>query len=230
MKLLKGLMGNKSLSSGLGAQLLGGLMGGGGGSQQSSQSNPMASILSGVLGGGGNQASGSNNLMSGLLGSLMGGDSGGAAPSAAQQPQTGSLASAGAGMVSGMAGQAAAPQADANEQAILMIRAMVNAAKSDGRIDQAEQENIVSKLGDDVSQAEIDFLRKEFAAPIDVAGFARSIPRGMEQQIYAMSLTSIELDTQNEANYLGQLAQGLDIDSNLCNQIHDHLGAPKIFG
>ena len=107
---------------------------------------------------------------------------------------------------------------------------MVNAAKSDGRIDEAEQKNILEKVGTDVSQAEIDFLQKEFSAPLDVAGFARSIPKGLEQQIYAVSLTSIELDTQNEAQYLGQLAQGLNLDPQLCNQIHEHLDAPKIFG
>jgi uncharacterized membrane protein YebE (DUF533 family) len=154
------------------------------------------------MGGGGGGGLG------GLLGSVMGG---GSEPAAQQQ---------------------APPEqvAQANDQAVLMIRAMVNAAKSDGRIDQTEQENIISKLGADVSQSEADFLRQEFAAPLDVAGFARSIPNGLEQQVYALSLTSIELDTQNEAQYLGQLAQGLNIDPAVCNQIHDHLGAPKIFG
>ena len=134
----------------------------------------------------------------------------------------------------GDAQEAPAPQQaelqQANDQAVLMIRAMVNAAKSDGRVDEAEQQNIISKLGSDVSEAEINFLKQEFAAPLDVAGFARSVPSGLEQQIYALSLTSIDLDTQNEAQYLGQLAQGLNIDANVCNQIHDQVGAPKIFG
>ncbi len=110
-----------------------------------------------------------------------------------------------------------------------MIRAMVNAAKSDGRVDQTEQENIISKLGSDISEAEVQFLREEFAAPLDVAGFARQVPQGMEQQVYFLSLTSIELDTQNEAEYLGQLAQAMNLDPSICNQIHDQVGAPKIF-
>jgi len=219
IKLLGSLMGNKSLSSGLGSQLLGGLLGGG---QQEKQSSGLAGILGGVLGGGGQQQSAGGGI-SGLLGSVMGGGGGGG---------LGGLL----GSVMGGGSPAAAPQAppeqqaQANDQAVLMIRAMVNAAKSDGRIDQSEQENIISKLGDDVSQAEADFLRQEFAAPLDVAGFARSVPNGLEQQIYALSLTSIELDTQNEAQYLGQLAQGLKLDPAVCNQIHDHLNAPKIFG
>ena len=153
--------------------------------------------------------------------------------------QSGGAASGIAGLVGGMlggGGQEAAPEPApaelqaANDQAVLMIRAMVNAAKSDGRVDETEQQNIISKLGSDVSEAEINFLKQEFAAPLDAAGFARSVPSGLEQQIYALSLTSIDLDTQNEAQYLGQLAQGLNIDANTCNQIHDQLGAPKIFG
>ena len=220
-------MGNKSLSSGLGSQLLSGLLGGG--QQRQSSSSGLAGILGGMLGGGQQRSSGGGDMLSGLLGSMLGGGN------------SGGGASGLAGLVGGMLGgggqeQQAAPapapqqvQA-ANDQAVLMIRAMVNAAKSDGRIDQTEQENIVSKLGEEVSQAEIDFLKQEFAAPLDVAGFARSVPNGLEQQIYALSLTSIELDTQKEAEYLGKLAQNMNMDLAVCNQIHDHLNAPKIFG
>ena len=172
-------------------------MGGGGGQQQSAGSGLLGSVLGSVMGGGG-AASGLAGLVGGMLG---GGDD----AQAAAAPQQAELQ-------------------QANDQAVLMIRAMVNAAKSDGRVDQTEQENIISKLGSDVSEAEINFLKQEFAAPLDVAGFARSVPNGLEQQIYALSLTSIDLDTQNEAQYLGQLAQGLNIDANLCNQIHDQVG------
>lgn len=224
MKLLGSLMGNKSLASGLGSQLLGSLLGGG---QQQQQSSGLAGILGGMMGGGGQQQSAGSGLLGSVLGSVMGGG------------QSGGAASGIAGLVGGMlggGGQEAAPEPApaelqaANDQAVLMIRAMVNAAKSDGRVDETEQQNIISKLGSDVSEAEINFLKQEFAAPLDAAGFARSVPSGLEQQIYALSLTSIDLDTQNEAQYLGQLAQGLNIDANTCNQIHDQLGAPKIFG
>ena len=105
---------------------------------------------------------------------------------------------------------AQATEVDESEQATLLIRAMINAAKSDGRIDSTEQENIIEKLGD-ISEAEADFIRAEFAAPLDADGFAKSVPNGMEQQIYALSLTSIELDSQAEARYLHQLAEGLNI-------------------
>jgi uncharacterized membrane protein YebE (DUF533 family) len=223
VKLLGSLMNNKSLSSGLGSQLLGGLLGGN--PQQQSSSSGLAGLLGGVLGGSGNKSGGSQlgglldllgggqgagGGIGGMLGSVLGGDKPAAQQATATQQQH--------------------SHSDANDQAIMMIRAMVNAAKSDGRIDQKEQENIISKLGADVSEAEVEFLKEEFAAPLDVERFARSVPNGLEQQVYGISLTSIELDTQNEAQYLGNLAKGLNLDPKICNQIHEHLGAPKIFG
>jgi uncharacterized membrane protein YebE (DUF533 family) len=138
-----------------------------------------------------------------------------------------------------MAGGAAAPgwsaglqpaqRAEANDQAEILVRAMVNAAKSDGRIDEQEQQKILGQIGTQVSPAETEFLKREFAAPLDVAAFAQSVPQGMEQQVYALSLTAIDLDSQNEADYLGQLARALRIDPATCNQIHDKVGAPRIF-
>ena len=226
VKLLGSLMGNKSLASGLGGKLLGSLLGGG--QQQAPQQSAgggLAGLLGGVLGGGGGASQG-GGAMSGLLGMLGGG---GGAGGGALSGLLGSVMGGGSDAPAAAPAPAPAQQAAANDQAVLMIRAMVNAAKSDGRIDQTEQENIISKLGSDVSEAEVNFLKQEFAAPLDVESFARSVPKGLEQQIYAMSLTSIELDSQNEAQYLGQLAQGLGISPQICNQIHEQMGAPKIF-
>ena len=117
---------------------------------------------------------------------------------------------------------------EAEDHAALMIRAMINAAKSDGSIDQSEQEKVIAKLGD-VTQDEIDFVKREFAAPLDVQAFARSIPKGMGEQIYAVSLMAINLDQNSEAQYLADLAQGLGVSPQLANQIHDKFGVPKIF-
>lgn len=228
IRLLSGLLGNKSLSSGLGGKLLGGLLGGGGGS---TGGGGIGSVIGSVLGGGGGQSAGGGGI-GGMLGGLLGG--GGGAPAQQQQAAGGGGIGDLLGMVMGGGGKAPeVPQehrAAANDQATVLIRAMVNAAKSDGRIDQTEQDNIVSKLGDDVSDAEVSFLREEFAAPLDVAGFARQVPNGLEQQVYFLSLTSIELDTQKEAQYLGQLAQAMNLDPEICNQIHDQVQAPRIFG
>jgi uncharacterized membrane protein YebE (DUF533 family) len=111
---------------------------------------------------------------------------------------------------------------------VLVTRAMINAAKADGHVDEQEQENILQRVGD-VDQEEAEFLRREIAAPLDVQAFIRSVPRGMEQEVYTISLMGIQLDEQSEARYLIDLAQGLGLSADTCNNIHRELGAPEIF-
>ncbi len=113
-----------------------------------------------------------------------------------------------------------------DERALVLVRAMVNAAKSDGQIDQSEQQSILERLGD-TSREAIEFLRQEFAKPLDVREFAWSVPIGMEQQVYTLSLIAIDLDTSREASYLLELAHGLRIPDEVREQIHQRLGAPQ---
>lgn len=114
-----------------------------------------------------------------------------------------------------------------NEKAKLLVIAMVNAAKSDGQIDQQEQDAIVKELGD-LSQEEVQFLRSEFARPLDVKEFVWSVPVGMEQQVYAVSLIAIDLDRQAEADYLKQLGHGFRMTQVDCNRIHREFNAPEL--
>jgi Protein of unknown function (DUF533) len=115
-----------------------------------------------------------------------------------------------------------------NEQAKVLIRAMIAATKSDGQVSDEEQNAIVKQCGQ-LSDADVAFLREEFARPIDVKELAWSIPLGMEEQAYAISLMAIELDEQSEAEYLGELAHGLRLQPSRCNEIHRKHGAPEIF-
>lgn len=115
-----------------------------------------------------------------------------------------------------------------DDQALVLVRAMVNAAKSDGQISQAEQQSILEQVGD-TSRETIQFLREEFAKPLDVREFAWSVPIGMEQQVYTMSLIAIDLDTSREAKYLQELAHGLRIPGDVQEQIHQRLGAPSVY-
>ena len=62
IRLLSGLLGNGSLSSGLGGKLLGGMLGGGGGG------GGLGGMLGGLLGGGGQQAGGGG--LGGMIGSV----------------------------------------------------------------------------------------------------------------------------------------------------------------
>jgi uncharacterized membrane protein YebE (DUF533 family) len=117
---------------------------------------------------------------------------------------------------------------ETSNQATLLIKAMTNAAKADGEVDREEQQRIVSRLGE-VSQDEIDFVRRELSQPLDLEEFVNSIPTGMEQQVYAMSLMAIDIDTQAEAQYLHKLAQATQITPQVSNLIHQQLGAQPIY-
>ncbi len=236
----------KSTSGGSMGDLLGGLLGGAAGG--ASQGGGIGDILGSLLGGGAQQQqqrAPQGGGMGDLLGNLLGGG--------AQQQTQGRSSMGGSGGLGGLLGGALAKyaqvqnaeapnpshdhcdhlpigvnQREAADQATLIIRAMINAAKSDGHIDRDEQEKVIAKLGD-ISQAEADFVRAEFNAPLDVNAFVRSIPRGMEQQIYAVSLMAIDLDTNKEAHYLAELGKGLGIQPAMANAIHEQLGAPKLY-
>jgi uncharacterized membrane protein YebE (DUF533 family) len=116
----------------------------------------------------------------------------------------------------------------ASDQATLLIRAMINAAKADGQVDSEEQKRILGRLGE-VTQDEMRFVRDELTQPLDLEGFARTIPQGMEQQVYAISLMAIDLDTQAEAQYLRDLAQFSGISPQVSNQIHQQFGVQPIY-
>jgi uncharacterized membrane protein YebE (DUF533 family) len=115
-----------------------------------------------------------------------------------------------------------------NDQAVLFIRAMINAAKVDGEITDDEQQHILSQVGD-TSPETIQFLRAEFARPIDVSEFVASIPLGLESPIYGISIMAIKLDTNEEADYLRKLAQGLRISPDDCNQMHQQQQLPLLY-
>lgn len=212
--LLGSLAGGGQSGGGLG-DLLGSLAGGR--QQQAPQGGNVGDLLGSILGGGQSGGLGGAGGLGGLLGGAL-------TKYAQQQNETASNPSYDD---TNHLPRGVNPQ-EAQDQATLIIRAMINASKSDGSIDDAEQDKIIGKLGD-VTQAEADFVRNEFRQPLDVDAFVRSVPRGMEQQIYAVSLMAIDLDNNKEARYLDSLAKGLGIQPQLANQIHEQLGAPVIY-
>lgn len=211
VKLLGSLMG----SNATGGNVLGSLLGAAGGGSRGGGGAGGLGALAGLLGGGSGGGGGAGGL--GALAGLLGGG-GGAGGGGGLGSMLGALAG----------GQQPEPQPSAQDEATLLVRAMVNAAKADGQVDKSEVQNIVGRLGD-VDRAEAEFLQQELEAPLDVQGFIRSVPRDKAQQVYAFSLMGMRLDTQQEAQYLGAVAQGLNLDPNVCNQIHAKLGAPEIF-
>ena len=223
--LLGGALGNAGGGGGLGG-LLGGQQGGQQGQQQG---GGLAGGLGGLLSGqqGGQQAGGAaSGGLGGLLESLGGAQGGVQAGAEAQQPQQGGFGDL---FNNALAGQEPQPDPAAEQQAEIMLRAMLMAARADGQIDAAEQEKITGNLGD-IDESEANFIREEMANPTSLEAFIPTVPQGMEQQVYLMSLLAIDLDTQEEAQYLDKLAKALNIDQATSNAIHAKLGAPALYG
>jgi len=117
---------------------------------------------------------------------------------------------------------------DEQEQMVFLIRAMIYAGKADGRIDAKEQQAILERIGN-TDESTVQFLRHEFASTTSVRDFAWTVPLGMEAAVYAASLSTIDVDTKEEIEYLRELAHGLRLQPKLCNQIHQQYGVKPIF-
>jgi len=243
-----GMMNKGGSGGGLGG--LGGLLGNalGGGASGSQQQQTGAGGLGGSLGSNAGSAGGLGGLAGGL-GSLLGGQGGAGASgglggllesiaggsssasaggSVEQAPIGGSLGDL---LNSALQGnKIPEPEPAQEDQARLLIQAMVNAAKCDGQIDQQEQQKIVEHLGEEVSDEERQFVISEMQSPLDVEGFIRSIPRGAEMQVYMMSLLGINLDSREEAQYLDTLRKGINMSEEQCNAVHEKLGVPTLYG
>lgn len=115
-----------------------------------------------------------------------------------------------------------------NEDAQMLIQLMVNAAKADGEIDEAETKNILEGL-EDVSDAEKDFLKAEMAKPMaSAADVAKGIDKSIAPDAYVISLMAIKLDTDAEASYMKSLADELGISEDDRNAVHDQLEIARL--
>lgn len=207
-------------------QVMQGLTGGAGGA-----GGGLGDMLGKLAGGGGAAGGG----LGGMLGQLTGGGSGGAAAAgglAGLGGLLGGLAGARGGSGDGLAALLGqdnpAVEPDEEEVARLMLRAMTEAARADGEIDAKEQEHLMQAIR--ASEPEnVALVQDMLKAPVDPAGLAADTPKGLETQVYTMALNAINPDNQAEAQYLHKLAEGLGIAPATANDIHDGLGAPRLY-
>lgn len=120
-----------------------------------------------------------------------------------------------------------APTPEQNAVAGLMLRAMLQAAKSDGKIDDAEKQRLLSQIGD-LDDEDRQFIRDQMAAPVDAQALARDVPKGLETQVYMMSLLAIDFDHEEEARYLRELAQALGLQQDAVNDVHEQVGVQNL--
>ncbi|NNE86807.1 MAG: tellurite resistance TerB family protein [Silicimonas sp.] len=144
----------------------------------------------------------------GLMSALGGGMAGGA-------EQTSS-------MIDAMTGTSMATDA-MEENAKLMIRAMIQAAKADGEIDADERAKIMEHL-DGAGAEERAFIEAELAAPVDAMGLAQDTSQQMAAQVYASALMTVKVDSLKEADYLNTLANALNLSEETRARVHGAMG------
>lgn len=116
--------------------------------------------------------------------------------------------------------------AQADPDAVLLIRAMIAAANADGMIDQEERNRILEKLEIvDLSDQEHAFVVRELLSPAGMESIVSKVTtREMASQVYTVSLLAIEMDTEAERTYMNTLAQQLRLDETDIADIHRKLG------
>ena len=110
--------------------------------------------------------------------------------------------------------------------AVLIVKAMVNAAKADGRVDEKEIQRIVGNAKKDgiATEAE-ELLDSELRKPMDTDGIVRAVSNPqVAAQVYAASLMAVDLDTADEQDYLAELARKLRLDDSVVRKLHSAVG------
>lgn len=205
----------------------------------SASSGDLGGLLGGLLKGTSTGNASAGGGLGGLLGGL-GGMLGGATGTRPAQGRSGGMnyaALASLGMAAFQAyqawqrQQATAPQqafqtvdqldgpaAEAHSHAVL--RALIAAAKADGRIDDKEKELISSELGRHTDDPQLQqWLDAEVAKPLDAADFAEfASDPAMAAEVYLASVMLVDDQQDAERNYLDDLAGQLHIDPQL--QLH----------
>jgi uncharacterized membrane protein YebE (DUF533 family) len=113
------------------------------------------------------------------------------------------------------------PVSQTEDDALLYLRAMVAAAAADGQIDAAER----ARIAQGMRQAGIDeeatrWLESELADPADVEELAAGVATPEKAaQVYTAARLAIDPDSIQERTFLTNLAQALDLDQRLRDQI-----------
>jgi uncharacterized membrane protein YebE (DUF533 family) len=120
--------------------------------------------------------------------------------------------------------------ANSADFAVILVRAMIAAARADGHIDDAEREAILGKvrlagLGAD-AQA---FLENELANPVDLDSIiGAAVSEGQKVELYTASRIAIEPDSRAERGYLDLLAGRLGLADALIDHIEATVASAKV--
>ncbi|MCY1345266.1 hypothetical protein D9M69_313210 [compost metagenome] len=202
----------------------------------------LGGLLGGLMGGGGGANAGLGGLLGGILGGGAGGSPMGGGSMGGSRGSSGGMnyaALASLGMMAFKAyqawqqqQQAAAPQqalrtvdqlsgAEADDHSLAILRALIAAAKADGRIDEQEKQAIYAEIGRHTDDPQLqEWLDQEVQRPLDAAEVAQSAQDpGMAAEMYLASVMLVDDQQQAERAYLDELAYQLKLDPDLQNHL-----------
>ena len=119
--------------------------------------------------------------------------------------------------------------ANSNEFVLVLIRAMIAAAKADGHIDETERKLIMDKIAAaDVTGEAATFINGELTAPTDLdAIIAAAVTEEQKVELYTASRLTIEPDSRAERGYLDLLAGRLGLADDLVDHIEATVAQSK---
>jgi uncharacterized membrane protein YebE (DUF533 family) len=112
------------------------------------------------------------------------------------------------------------------QTATLVLKGMINAAKSDGQMGNKEIQKIIGRIKKDNDDNNLQqLLLDEMQKPLDLDGLVNAIPNeAVAAQVYAASLFAIEVDTPAEREYLAQFVQRTGLDAGVAQQLQNAVG------
>lgn len=118
--------------------------------------------------------------------------------------------------------QEIAPQ----DLALRMIRVMIGAANADGELDESEEAAILERLrGADLNEEEKLFLLDEMHNPRSIGELCQGITDpGTAKTMYLLAAGTIEIDTDQERQWLDELGRQLGLSQAVCRFIEEQAG------
>ena len=122
-----------------------------------------------------------------------------------------------------------APQGE-HEFALVLVRAMIAAARADGMVDETEKARIIEKLSlSGINSDTQEFLKNELYSPVDVDGLvAAAVTDAQKVELYTASRLAIDPQTRAERGYLDLLAGRLKLPDNLIDHIEATVADVKV--
>lgn len=113
---------------------------------------------------------------------------------------------------------------------LILVRAMIAAARSDGTLDAKESQAIFKRIQSlPLDQEDKSLLVEEMGQPVDMDGLVKSATSPeIAAEIYIASLMAIDVDTAAEQAYLSMLAARLKLPQELVDELHRQVEAQTV--